>query len=153
MYKNVVVAIDGSEITPHVLKEARRLAADGSTLHLLMVIDNPMANFAAPYGIAYDLDALHKALEEQARRVVGDAQASLTADGITATREVLTVGGEHGIDVPSAIDAHAERCGADLILIGSHGRRGFRRLMLGSVSEQVIRQAKLPVLLVRAAAQ
>jgi nucleotide-binding universal stress UspA family protein len=149
VYSKVLVAVDGSAITPTVLQEAAKLAGDGSQLLVLSVVDNPLTNFATPYGINYDLDALHHSLEQQATQVVTDARATLLAQGISATVEVETVGGKHGIDVPAAIEARAEAWGADLIVIGTHGRRGLRRLLLGSVAEELVRLARLPVLLVR----
>lgn len=149
MYTKVLVAIDGSAITPAVLREAARLAVAGSQLRIISVVDNPLANFAAPYGIAYDHEALHHALQEQAQTIVTGAQATLKAQGIDASADVLAVSVEHGVDIPSTIEAEAEAWGADLMVIGTHGRRGLRRLLLGSVSEQLIRQSRLPVLLVR----
>lgn len=149
MYTKVLVAVDGSAFTKAVLAEAGKLAAAGARLLLLTVVDNPLANFATPYGIAYDHEALHQALQDQARAALTAAQEQLQQAGIQADAELVTVGGEHGVDVPSAIEQRAESWGAELIVAGTHGRRGLRRLLLGSVAEHLLRQATVPLLLVR----
>ncbi|HVL35638.1 MAG TPA: universal stress protein, partial [Burkholderiales bacterium] len=105
---------------------------------------------AAPEGGAAaagsDLVAL---LREDAQRILAKAQAAAKKEGVAA-KTVLreTVGG------PAAdlIVREAKKQRADLIVLGTHGRRGMRRLVLGSDAEQVVRASPVPVLLVRAPA-
>jgi nucleotide-binding universal stress UspA family protein len=87
------------------------------------------------------------ALREGGKRVLAKAKAVAQKNRLSAKtilREMLSG--------PAAypIVREARKVGADLIVLGTHGRRGVRRLMLGSDAEQVVRTASVPVLLVRA---
>jgi nucleotide-binding universal stress UspA family protein len=80
---------------------------------------------------------------DQAHRVIGKAVSLANARGISAKGRVI--GGHPG----EALIAAAQQQGADLIVVGSHGRQGLQRLFLGSVAENVVRNSPLPVLVVR----
>lgn len=91
-----------------------------------------------------------RALREVGERVLLQAQSIVKAAGLeaeTVLKQIITVQ-QHPAD---EIVAEAARWPADLIVVGTHGRRGLRRLFLGSVAEGVARMAEQPVLLVRAA--
>ena len=81
--------------------------------------------------------------QDQAHRVVGKAVGLANARGISAKGRVI------GGHPDEALIASAQQQGADLIVLGSHGRHGLQRLFLGSVAEGVVRKSPLPVLVVR----
>jgi nucleotide-binding universal stress UspA family protein len=88
------------------------------------------------------------ALRRAGEDALNDAAATARALGVNAETALLTVV-EASDRVYDAIEQEAERWPADLVVIGTHGRRGFRRLLLGSVAEGLIRVTTKPVLLVR----
>jgi nucleotide-binding universal stress UspA family protein len=89
---------------------------------------------------------LLKELREQGQTILSGAVASARAQGVEAdTATVETAMGPVG----AAITEYAQQWPADLIVIGTHGRRGIRRLVLGSDAEYVVRTTPVPVLLVR----
>ena len=146
MYPRILVPIDGSHTAGLGLAEALRLAkSQGSVLRLVNVV-NDLAAFAGPEVAIYS-DQVLKSLQANGRAVLAEAQQAARAAGVEAdTRCVETAGGGAG----EAIVAEAGAWKADLIVIGTHGRRGLRRLVLGSDAETVVRLAPVPVLLVRA---
>ncbi len=146
MYKRILVAVDGSETSNLALKEAIELAKDQhAALRLIHVVDLTLiyTDLGAPFALEYQ-----KALQAAGEKVVTACSAVVRDAGIefdTATVGIDMVG-QH---IYEAIDDEAKRWQADLIVIGTHGRRGIRRLLLGSVAEGVTRVASKPVLLIR----
>lgn len=148
-YRKILVAVDGSTASAKGLREALRLAkAEGARLFILHVVDEYPA-FAALDGMMAGAPGadLVPALREGGKRVLARAKTIAEKAGVPAKatlREMLSG--------PAAypIVREAKKLGADLIVLGTHGRRGVRRLVLGSDAEQVVRTASVPVLLVRA---
>ena len=148
-YRKILVAVDGSTASAKGLREALRLAkAEGARLFILHVVDEYPA-FAALDGMMAGAPGadLVPALREGGKRVLAKAKTTAGKAGVRAKailREMLSG--------PAAypIVREAKKVGADLIVLGTHGRRGVRRLVLGSDAEQVVRTASVPVLLVRA---
>lgn len=149
MYKKILFATDGSPTSALALREAAKLAGDGATLRAVVVIDNPALSFPAPYGVTYDVSAMRDAVLEGGRQILAQTLKQLQELGVKAEGNLidltLTVSG----NVAPAIIAEANSWGAEVIVIGSHGRSGVKRLLLGSVAENVMRASSLPVLLVR----
>jgi nucleotide-binding universal stress UspA family protein len=147
-YRKILVAVDGSTASAKGLREALRLAkAEGARLFILHVVDEYPA-FAALDGMMAGAPGadLVPALREGGKRVLARAKTTAGKAGVPAKailREMLSG--------PAAypIVREAKKLGADLIVLGTHGRRGVRRLVLGSDAEQVVRTASVPVLLVR----
>lgn len=149
MYTRILVPLDGSETAWHALETALQLAASTSAeLRAVYVIDVPMMAFDAP---GFDPSIIRDAYEQEGRRVTDDAEARMKEHGVTGTTRIEEA--EPGQDVAERVLLAAADWKADLITMGTHGRRGLRRLMLGSVAERVVRSATLPVLLVPAAAR
>jgi nucleotide-binding universal stress UspA family protein len=149
MYKHILVAIDGSETSNLALQEAIKLAKDQqAALRLVHVVDETPAYMAveAPYQIA----DYQKALREGGQRVLSTCSAAVREAGIVPDTKlkIIETLNQHIYD---AIEQEARQWPADLIVIGTHGRRGFRHLLLGSVAEGVIRVTTKPVLLIRGA--
>lgn len=146
MYQRIVVAIDGSATAERALQEAIKLAAGKAQLRLVYVIEEVYPLDAEGYAYI-DYAALQEAVRKTGERTLAQAAEKARRSGITAETALL--------DVPRArtagvIDDEAQNWKADLIVIGTHGRSGLSRLLLGSVAEGVVRGASVPVLLVRA---
>jgi universal stress protein A len=118
-------------------------AREGSTLHLLHVIDEASFATAYPDGFYVELPGLRAQLSDEANARLTEMAARCAAADVEATTE-LAVG-----RAARVIAQTATRRGTDLIVIGTHGRSGFAHLMLGSVTERVVRMSPCPVLTVR----
>lgn len=146
-YRRILVAVDGSPTSMKGLREAIRLAKDGRAQLLLLHVVNEFYAFASLDGFAPGVD-LVPALREGGQRILAKAKAAAEKEGIrakTLLREML------GGPAADTIVRDARRQRADLIVLGTHGRRGLRRLVLGSDAEAVVRSSPVPVLLVRSA--
>ena len=145
-YRRILVAVDGSPTSTKGLREAIRLAKDSRAQLFLLHVVNEFYAFANLDGAAPGVD-LVPALREGGRRILAKAKAVADKEGIRAkTLMRETLGGPAAETIVR--DARKQR--ADLIVLGTHGRRGLRRLVLGSDAEAVVRTSPVPVLLVRA---
>ncbi|MDA8095031.1 MAG: universal stress protein [Betaproteobacteria bacterium] len=148
MYRRILVAIDGTETSRAALREALKLAAESpAVLRLVHVVDETLVNWDEGGWMADPRvqEALHAAGQAIVEAAVEQArQAGLEPE----TALIETVARRVGV----AIVEEAAHWAADLIVIGTHGRRGMDRLLLGSVAEVVIRTAPVPVLLIRSGA-
>jgi nucleotide-binding universal stress UspA family protein len=142
MYKKILCPVDGSKISQRSLREAVRLAVEtDAKLLVLHVIDNTDFLVFPPAGSPmYDFmfeegqKVLNKATRS-ARRSVPDVESKLVA--IRTGR------------VAKTIVATARQFGADLIVMGTHGRRALATLVLGSEAAAVVASSRTPVLLVK----
>jgi nucleotide-binding universal stress UspA family protein len=164
MYQRILVAIDGSATSELALKEAALLAKKhDAILRLAHVIDDTVANTAvlapqtaltAPFDLVEHqaesrrVDSAVQLLRRFGEDVLSRGAAAARALGANAETTLL-MSGQAGGRVYDSIEQEAARWPADLVVIGTHGRRGFRRLLLGSVAEGLIRITTKPVLLVR----
>jgi nucleotide-binding universal stress UspA family protein len=146
-YKRILAAVDGSAASNKGLREAIRLAqAEGARLCIVHVVDELPA-FAAMDGMAMaPAGDLVPWLREGGKRVLARAKNLSEKSGRPAKAILLEMIGGPAAD---KIVREARKQRADLIVLGTHGRRGVRRLVLGSDAEQVVRTASVPVLLVR----
>ncbi|PYP85100.1 MAG: universal stress protein [Blastocatellia bacterium AA13] len=144
----ILLAVDGSDCSEAAVKEAaRRPWPEGSEIRVLSVIEpmvTPMAEaWALPDNYWEEAD---KAAKDHAGAVMDKALSRLT----TARRPGLTITSETVRGNPrDAILNEAERWQADLIVVGSHGYSGMKKLWLGSVSQAVMSHAKCSVEIVR----
>ena len=147
MYKQILVPVDGSDTSNLALAEAIKLAKDQqAALRLIHVVDETTVYMMVetPYPIADYLKVMHEAGQKVLSICAAKAQeAGIKADTKLVVIESLTQ------RICDAINEEAKRWSADLIVIGTHGRRGFNHLLLGSVAEGVIRLATKPVLIFR----
>lgn len=145
MYSRILVSIDGSAPARRGLDEAMALAQElRSSLHVLNVVDarlliSEVSAYLPPQQLLDDWRAAGD-------RLVSDAVASARANGIVADGVVRC---EPAQRVCDAIVDEAKASRADLIVMGTHGRRGLKRVALGSDAELVLRESPVPVLLVR----
>jgi nucleotide-binding universal stress UspA family protein len=146
MYQRILVAVDDSPCSQRALAAALALARDTHALvRLLHVIDDtPMYS---GLDLSGDLTGeLTRVLREHGTGVLARAEQAAQAAGIP-TQSVLVE--RFGERLGDAVVAEAAKWNADLIVLGTHGRRGMSRLLLGSGAEQVLRLSPLPVLIVR----
>ena len=147
MYERILVPVDGSATSMRGLEEAVRVAQlTHARLRLIHVVDElPLAMSAGT--VSSYADGL-LASRERGEAVLEDAQARADAAGIPADTVLRdTLQGR----VCELVIKEADSWHADLIVIGSHGRRGARRAVMGSNAEQILRVAPVPVLVVRGA--
>jgi nucleotide-binding universal stress UspA family protein len=145
MYQKILVPIDGSGTSSHGLAEAMKLAKDQHARIRLIHVVNELMVVATYEGTMYSGELI-QALRDGGQKVLDNAKATVAAAGIQVEAELLEA---HGGQAGNAIIKDAEHSHADIIVLGTHGRRGLSRLVMGSDAEQVVRQAKVPVLLVR----
>ncbi|WP_410210443.1 universal stress protein [Aquirhabdus sp.] len=151
MYKNIFIAIDGSATSDLALREALKFAMIGAKLTAVTVLDNPLQTYNTPDVLAFNFEEAHAAFAKQAEKVLENAQVFAEQHSqIKIQTQLIDLGFSSGHDdIARAILKSAEENGADLIVIGTHGRRGIKRLFLGSVAEQLVRRSQRPVLLIR----
>ena len=145
-YAKVLVAVDGSEAADKGLREAIRVAKAGDAQLIMLHIVNELLAYYAMDGAGLSVD-LSQQLRDSGRRILDKTGARAARQGLAAKsvmREVVSG------SAAQAIVREAKKQRADLIVLGTHGRRGMTRLMMGSDAEEVVRSAPVPVLLVRA---
>ena len=148
MYKRILVPIDGTDTSKAGLREAIALAtSQKATLRLLHLVSDFPILMEMSAG-AIDFRQYEKELLGYGRKVLEDARSiAASADLRVETQLDVLKGGR----VSDGILKDAVASGCDLIVIGTHGRRGVRRALLGSDAEAVLRESPVPVLLVRSA--
>ncbi len=152
MFRKILVPIDGSPTSNRGLDEAIKLAKDQSaTLCLLHVVDDLVVTqglSATMYAAAAYVDEFIDALREGGKKILAKAEAKARNHGIRCESVLLETLGRGIADV---IIEQTRKRRADLIVLGTHGRRGLTRMVMGSDAEAVVRSTRVPVLLVRAA--
>lgn len=146
MYAKILVAVDESDTSRHALVQAIELARKlSATLRMVHVLD--MGWLPIGPEVAIDTAALSEARRGVGETIIAAARDAARQAGFEA--EAGLVETETPIQqVAEAIAREASRWGAELVVLGTHGRRGFQHLMLGSVAEQVVRRSDAPVLLI-----
>jgi len=154
MYKRILVAIDGSDTSDLALREAIGLAKDqNAMLRLIHVVDvTPSAYMAAEVTVAvhFPLAEYQKALKESGEKLLKTRATTAREAGVNVDTKLITVG-MVGERIYEAIEEQSKQWPANLIVVGTEGRRGFQRLMIGSVAEGLVRISTKPVLLIRGA--
>ncbi len=146
MYQRILVPVDGSECAGHGLSEAIALARlTGGRIRLVHVIDEPFVAMGADGAIGATADLVSIA-REAAQHVLANATEEVKRAGIPVDDVLLD--SFEGRLCELVVDA-VRTWPADLVVIGTHGRRGVGRLLLGSDAEQILRLSPVPVLLVR----
>lgn len=137
--RNVLVPTDGSDCAAAALDHGIAIAAEtGATLHVLSVVD--VASLGADVHSQVQVDSL----EADARAVVESATAAAEAAGVESVAGSV----EAGSSIHRAILSYADENDVDLVAMGTHGRSGLDRILLGSVTEKTLRTAPAPVLAV-----
>jgi nucleotide-binding universal stress UspA family protein len=147
MYKHILVAVDGSDTSNLALQESVKLAKEqNALLRLVHVIDETPAYSMtdAPFPIS----AYQTIMREAGEKLLADCASAIQSAGAKFETKCIVIDSLLK-RICEAISEEAKSWPADLIVIGTHGRHGFDRLLLGSVAEGVIRIASKPVLIIR----
>lgn len=146
MYQRILVPVDGSPTSTHALAVALQMAkTGGGRIRVIHVLDEmTFLTGYDPYGGRSG--ELIKVMRESASRILSEAVKDAQAAGVEADSMLFDKLGERlGDTVANA----AKLWNADLIVVGTHGRRGVDRVVMGSGAEQIIRLAPVHVLVVR----
>ena len=149
-YQHLLVAVDGSPTSDRAVTEATNLAkASGGRIRLLNGMD-PVAHisgFERPE--VYSQEVLPR-LRQAGEALLRQARERVAQNGVPVDTVLI-----ENLDarVSQLVVEHARAWGADLIVLGTHGRRGLAGMLLGSDAEQIARTAPVPVLLVRLPAE
>lgn len=141
--RRILVPVDFSDAARPVVEYARDMARDrGASVALLHVVGVPATPLDPAYGVAADPKILQD-LQAGAARGLEDLAALVRKAGVPVETRVV-------LGAPSREIVRAAReGGADLVVIGTHGRTGLRHVFLGSVAENVVRLCPCPVLTLR----
>jgi len=146
MYKHILVPIDGSKVSLLGLEKAIEMARlTGASIRVLHVLDELVFATGFETGATYERDVLPR-IRRNAERLLSEACARVAAAAIPVDSALLECFARRTSEV--IVDV-VQAWPADLVVIGTHGRRGANRLFLGSDAEDVLRRAPVPVLLVR----
>jgi nucleotide-binding universal stress UspA family protein len=147
MYRRILVPIDGSDASLSGLEHALALATDQKArVRFLNVVDETVLTMLMAEPVAMPVDDVLESMRVAGRKVLDEALARAQRAGVDAEAAQMA---NRGKNVSDAILAEARRWRADVIVMGTHGRRGLNRLLLGSDAERVLRDAPVPVLLTR----
>ncbi|HKU66956.1 MAG TPA: universal stress protein [Candidatus Baltobacteraceae bacterium] len=142
MFKRILCPIDGSDAAARALNVAAELARDQQAELLICSDVDPSHAAAMAFGDPGMSALCYDALESEAQALLREAAARV---GDLVAVQTIRVSGQPS----SGILECAASAGADLIVMGSHGRSGIERALLGSVAESVLRHASVPVMVVR----
>lgn len=146
-YKRILVPVDGSPTSNAGLREAIELCkGQEASLQLVHVVDYHYLVMTGLEAGAY-IEDLMASLSVSGRRILKRGEAMAAKAGVKASSVLLESPAGPAAD---AIVRQAKKWKADLIVLGTHGRRGVRRMVMGSDAEQVVRNSPVPVMLVRA---
>lgn len=142
MFKNLLVPVDGSDPSNAAVNVAIRLAGEQDGTILFIHAVDAIADVAlAGHG---SLGLAREVLEDTGKEVLAEAAGAAKRAKVKAAAKLADG------DIVGSILREAKDVGADLIVVGSHGRTGLSRALLGSVSEGIMRGADMPVLVVHA---
>jgi nucleotide-binding universal stress UspA family protein len=143
MYQSILVPVDGSPTSIRGVDEAIRLAKlTGGRIHLVHVLDQ----LAFVAGLEMSTIDIFGILQQEGSEILKQMKARVEASGVPATTFISEPLPGRVCDV---VAAQAKVVHADLIIVGTHGRRGVGRMFLGSDAEQILRTSSVPVLVVR----
>lgn len=146
MFKKILVTTDLSSESAAAFPAAKNMAqALGASIELLAVVENP-AQAALMYALDFPVLPGSEVIEQLIEKVKRDLQeiANKEFSGCNITTTVTEATGP----IHLAIVDHSKKSGADLLIMSTHGRTGFTRLIIGSVAERVVRECPIPVLTV-----
>jgi nucleotide-binding universal stress UspA family protein len=144
MYQRILVPVDGSATSDAGLAQAINLARlTGASLRLLHVVDGVTSLMTGEGYVSGDVFAI---LKQAGQSVLDKARMKVDAAGIPVDTVLFD---DLSRRLSDRVEDQVKEWDADVVVLGTHGRRGVRRMLLGSDAEQIVRTATVPVLLVR----
>jgi nucleotide-binding universal stress UspA family protein len=143
LFKKILVPIDGSDTADKAMRMALDMARESlASVRFMHVIDDDR------YFSSYEFSAdLRTYAFDNAKKLLQNAMDAAAALGVNADTQLINKPGQR---LGENVADEAQNWGADLVVVGTHGRRGLGRVLLGSGAEQVVRLSPVPVLMVRA---
>ena len=148
MYKRILIAVDGSETSNKALSAALEMASypgGKSVIALIHVLDD-MAYFTGIDPYAGQSRSVTSLMREAGEKILADGLKIVQSAGVQGETILVDRLGER---LAETVAAKAVAWDASLVVVGTHGRRGIGRMLMGSGAEQIIRLAPCPVLVVR----
>lgn len=144
-YQHILVPVDGSQISFAAAQQAISLAKafNSQLTAICLVAEDPFSGADFYYNASMMKEYLEEA-NKNALKALDQVQQFTAAEGVALTTEVV-----HGYVTAETIIDTAEKKNIDLIVMGSHGRKGFKKFFLGSFAQDVLNQTTLPVLIVK----
>jgi nucleotide-binding universal stress UspA family protein len=147
MYKKILVPVDGSDSSLRGLSEAIKIAKEsGAQVRLVHAVNEYFIDTG--YGLPFVTPELINLLRDGGTAILNSAASKAKEQGLQTETVLLD---RIGTRIADLILENAKAWPADLIVMGTHGRRGLSRLAMGSDAEMVLRSATVPVLMVRSA--
>ena len=144
-YSHILVALDESPMAYAAVEQALSLAQDlKSQVTIMSVIAIDPFVGVDFYKVAPAITDYFMQAEKNAKERLEDVKQSFIRDGINVNTKLI-----HGVSPSQGIIQVADEAGADLIIMGSHGRTGIQKVMLGSVAQNVLTQSPIPVLIIK----
>lgn len=148
MYQHLVVAVDGSATSVNALQHACSVAKAGNARLTLVHVANPVEYMAlAPEFLQQE--SYEEAAVANGNEVLRAAAEQADAAGIADIQVHLLVANKGAREMAQELVNYADQQGADLLVLGTHGRTGLMHLLMGSFAETVMRQSHLPLLIIR----
>ena len=149
MYEKVLVPLDGSELAECTLSHVKNLFKDGSigevTLLNVFNFDFPWDQMRSGQKIPHvDFNVIREPFVSKSKKYLADIESRLVSEGIKVKTESLEANRP-----ADKITEYAREKGMDMIIIGTHGYTGMKKLLMGSVAFSVLHQSHIPVLLIR----
>src|SRR5262245_27820914 len=146
MFKRILVPVDGSSTSNRGLEQALELArVHGATLVLLHVVDEHVIVQHAEV-VATVTEQYLESMRASGKEILAQAEAAASRQGVNCKSLLME---NIASSVADIVVEQAKKHRVDVIVMGTHGRRGMKRLVMGSDAEGVVRNAPVPVLLVR----
>ena len=146
MYQRILIAVDGSDTSGRAMQEALQLAKNQQALLRVVYVVDEASIFSDTEFV--DRSAIERAAIHTGHKVLEKANMAAEAEGVSIETKMLETDSV-GDKVAHAIVEEARNWPADLIVVGTHGRKGLRHLFMGSIAEGVMRDSPVPILLVR----
>ena len=144
-YSHILVALDESPMAYAAVEQALSLAQDlKSQVTIMSVIAIDPFVGVDFYKVAPAITDYFMQAEKNAKERLEDVKQSFIRDGINVQTKLI-----HGVSPSQGIIQVADEAGADLIIMGSHGRTGIQKVMLGSVAQNVLTQSPIPLLIIK----
>ncbi|MGV8805780.1 MAG: universal stress protein [Polaromonas sp.] len=146
MYKRILVPVDGSQTATKALQSALQMAKEsGGQLRIIHLIDANAYMSGSGGFVSYPGD-LPGSMRDGGRKVIEEAADFAKTMGVPAETHLFDSFDGRLADV---VSEEAQKWSADLVVVGTHGRSGIGRVLLGSGAEQILRQSPVPVLVIR----